>query len=431
MSSFTVDRGIKTLTAMIDAPMASFFSGCVRCGLCAETCLFYLETGNPEFTPIRKVEPMRRLWKMEYTLLGRLGKMLGFLKPITDEEFAKWELLVYDSCTLCGRCSLVCPVGKDITYMIGKVRQGLFASGHAPKELKDASVRALKHGSPGGNLLPALKAQVKHQEEDTGIPVELDKEGAEYMVILSAQETIEYPEVIGAMAKIFKHAGKTWTISTEAYEATNVGLQIGSVDIAKVLIQRLVDAAEKLGVKYVISPECGHAYQALRWEGPNYIGRPYKFEVIHIVELLNKLRKEGKLKPEGKHAPRVTFHDPCQTVRRGGIESDQRDILEAISDNFVEMDDPGRWNWCCSGGGGVGANERAKENKLKAFEIKRRQIDKVKPDQVVTMCAFCRHTLDMTFEELNIELPVLGLTELLAEYIPSDGDSAAGKGEGD
>ena len=46
------------------------------------------------------------------------------------------------------------------------------------------------------------------------------------------------------------------------------------------------------------------------------------------------------------------------------------------------------------------------------------------------MCAFCRHTLDTTLEELNIELPVLGLTELLAEQIPDEGDSA-GKGEGD
>ncbi len=430
MSGFSAKRGHDTLAAMIDAPMASFFSGCVRCGLCAETCLFYRETGNPEFTPIRKVEPMRRVWKMEYTLVGRFAKMLGFLKPVSDEEFEKWEKLVYDSCTLCGRCSLVCPVGKDITYMIGKMRLGMFASGHVPKELVGASIRALKHGSPGGNLLPALKAQVKHQEEETGIPVELDKEGVDYMAIVSAQETMEYPEVIGAMAKIFKHAGKTWTISTEAFEATNVGLQIGSPDIAKILIQRIVDAAEKLKVKYVISPECGHAYQALRWEGPNYIGRPYKFQVIHIVELLNQLQKEGRIKPSSKHPDRITFHDPCQTVRRGGIETDQRDIIKTISDNFVEMDDPGRWNWCCSGGGGVGANERAKENKLKAFEIKRRQIDKVKPDQVVTMCAFCRHTLDTTLEELNIELPVLGLTELLAEQIPDEGDSA-GKGEGD
>ena len=34
----------------------------------------------------------------------------------------------------------------------------------------------------------------------------------------------------------------------------------------------------------VISPECGHAYAAIRWDGPNFIGRAYTFEVIHILE---------------------------------------------------------------------------------------------------------------------------------------------------
>jgi hypothetical protein len=29
----------------------------------------------------------------------------------------------------------------------------------------------------------------------------------------------------------------------------------------------------RLGVKNVISPECGHAYTAIRWEGPNLIGK--------------------------------------------------------------------------------------------------------------------------------------------------------------
>ena len=78
---------------------------------------------------------------------------------------------------------------------------------------------------------------------------------------------------MGAYAKIFERAGVSWTLSTQAYEATNVGVQIGSGPLAKELVQRVVDEAERLGVKYVISPECGHAYGAIRWAGPNLIGR--------------------------------------------------------------------------------------------------------------------------------------------------------------
>ena len=43
---------------------------------------------------------------------------------------------------------------------------------------------------------------------------------------------------------------------------------------------------ERLKVKTVISPECGHAYTALRWEGANLVGKPFSFKVQHIIEVL-------------------------------------------------------------------------------------------------------------------------------------------------
>ena len=66
--SASLEKGINALKEKIDAPTAAFFSSCVRCGLCAEACLFFTETGDPKYTPINKLEPMRRVWKQEYTL---------------------------------------------------------------------------------------------------------------------------------------------------------------------------------------------------------------------------------------------------------------------------------------------------------------------------------------------------------------------------
>ncbi|MBL0124065.1 MAG: hypothetical protein IPP88_15510 [Betaproteobacteria bacterium] len=94
----------------------------------------------------------------------------------------------------------------------------------------------------------------------------MDVEGADYLVILSSIEIIAFPETIGALARIFKQAKVSWTIPSVGFEATNIGVQIGSRDIAATLVARVVDVAERLKVKYVISPECGHAYSALRWE---------------------------------------------------------------------------------------------------------------------------------------------------------------------
>jgi len=133
--SASLDKGVRVLKEVIDAPIASYFSSCVHCGLCAEACLFYTETGDPKYTPIHKLEPMRRLYEQEYTLIGRLKKVLGLSKPVTDAELGEWQELVYNSCTLCGRCSLVCPVGNDIVYMVRKFREGMAVSGHPPHGL--------------------------------------------------------------------------------------------------------------------------------------------------------------------------------------------------------------------------------------------------------------------------------------------------------
>lgn len=45
--------------------------------------------------------------------------------------------------------------------------------------------------------------------------------------------------------------------------------------------------AERLKVKHAISPECGHAYSALRWEGSDLLARPYSFKVVHTADLLS------------------------------------------------------------------------------------------------------------------------------------------------
>ncbi|HSJ49128.1 MAG TPA: (Fe-S)-binding protein, partial [Gammaproteobacteria bacterium] len=110
MSALNMERGVKAMMEQIDAPIASYFNSCVHCGLCADACLFYTETGDPKYTPIHKVEPLRRVWQQEYTFWGKLMSTLGLSRRVTDADLDAWQELVYDSCTLCGRCSAVCPV---------------------------------------------------------------------------------------------------------------------------------------------------------------------------------------------------------------------------------------------------------------------------------------------------------------------------------
>jgi Fe-S oxidoreductase len=420
--SATLEKGLRVLKEVIDAPIASYFNSCVHCGLCAEACLFYTETGDPKYTPIHKLEPLRRVYEQEFTLVGRVKKLVGLSKPVTDAELGKWQELVYNSCTLCGRCSAVCPVGNDIVYMVRKLREGMSASGNAPDGIKGAVNRTVTIGSPMGVKLPAVKAQMKHVEKDYGIPIPMDVEGTDYLVMLSSMEIMNFPEYLGAIAKIMKHAGKTWTLSSEAFEATNAGMQIGNSDLARLIVKRIVDAAEKLKAKTVISPECGHAYTALRWEGANLIGRPFTFKVQHIVEVLGELQTQGLLKTEGMEKDRLTFHDPCQLARRGGVIEPQRALMKMVAKEFVEMPDAGYMNWCCGGGGGASAIEEGEPLRMQAFKVKKLQFEAVKPDRVVTACANCRIVLEEGLEHYQMDLPVVGLTEMVADHLVEKGD---------
>ena len=415
--SASLRRAINVLKTVIDVPIASYLNSCVHCGLCAEACLFYQETGDPKYAPIHKLEPLRRLYQQEYTLLGRFAKLVGLSKAITDTELGEWQALVYDSCTMCGRCSLVCPVGNDIVYMVRRLREGMAIAGHVPEGMITATKRTIEFGSPMGVRLPALRFQLAKIKEETGLEVPLDREGAEYMLVLSSMEIINFPESIAAIAKIMRQAGKTWTICSDAFEATNSGIQIGVSDIARELVTRVVEGAERLRVKTVISPECGHAYTALRWEGPNLIGRPYRFQVRHILEVLDEFREQGLLKTDGYEEQKLTFHDPCQIARMGGVIDPPRRLMDMVAKDFVEMADHGKYNWCCGGGGGVSANEDAKELRLIAFRRKKSQLEAIHADRLVTACANCRIVLEEGLEHYQMDVPLVGLTELIADHL--------------
>lgn len=411
-------KAAREFAAQVGRDAAFQLEACVRCGQCAEACHFHLVTGDPRYTPVHKLRPMAKAYEREKSPFAAARRLLGMApREVTAQELTQWSALLYDACNLCGRCTLACPMGIDIAGLIRKAREGMSAAGFAPEDHYKAAERALESGSPIGVRWPALRRQIEFQEQESGLKIPVDVEGAEYLVVLSSIEVIGYAEVLGALARIFRQAKVSWTIPSAGFEATNIGVQMGSRDVAAALLGRIVEATERLKAKAVISPECGHAYSALRWEGANLLGRPLPFKVVHITELLDQLAREGRLRTRGKDARRLTFHDPCQLVRRGGLEEGPRRLMHAVSDRFAEMPGGGAASFCCGGGGGVSAIHRAEPLRFAAFARKKAQVDATGAEAVVTACSNCRNVLEEAIEHYGMTLPVLGLTELVAQYL--------------
>jgi Fe-S oxidoreductase len=407
MSAFSKDFG---------RAAALYMESCIHCGNCAEACHFYLSTQDPRYTPIWKLEPFKQAYKREAGPFAWLYRSFNLKPAVTVTQLQEWQQLLYDSCTMCGRCTMVCPMGIDIASVVGLARHAMFQAGLVPHELWAVAERAAREGSPLGATPKVLRDRVEWLADEHEIEIPLDKEQADVLVTFSSIEIMKYPQSLVATAKILNRAGDSWTVSSQGYEATNFGMMSGNVEWQRKSTMKLIEAAIACKAKTVLLPECGHAYTALRWQGANMIGRPLPFRVLHVSEFLAEAITAGRIRVK-KLGKSVAFHDPCQVSRRGGATRAPRVVLEALGVELRETADSGALNFCCGGGGGVIANHRADELRYKAFEIKMSQMNATGAELRVTSCANCRQTFDDGQAHFRWDKEMGSLLELVSEQL--------------
>ena len=144
------DRALINFVKDVDFTTATYLEGCIHCGLCAEACHFHEMTGNPIYTPIWKLEPFKQAYKREASPLSFVYKALNLKRKVTASELEQWQHLIYDSCTICGRCSMICPMGIDIASLILKARHAMYHAGLVPEDLWEMARKQEQEGSPMG-----------------------------------------------------------------------------------------------------------------------------------------------------------------------------------------------------------------------------------------------------------------------------------------
>lgn len=397
---------------------ATYMEACIHCGHCAEACHFYLATRDPKYTPIWKIEPFKQAYRREAGPFAWFHRKLALGKDVTLGQLEQWQELLYDSCTLCGRCTAACPMGIDIASLVGMARHGMFRAGLVPQDLYTVTERAEREGSPLGATPRVLRERVEWLVDEHDVPMPLDLPHADVLVTLSSIEIMKYPGSLVATAKVMRHAGVSWTISTRGYEATNFGMLSGNLAWQRDMTLKIVDAAIACGAGIVVLPECGHAYSALRWQGAAMLGRELPFRVLHISEFLAECLAQARMHVTTfDEGTTVTFHDPCQVSRRGGATQAPREVLNALGLELRETADSGDLNFCCGGGGGVIANRRADGLRRKAFQIKMAQIDATGAQMALTSCANCRQSFDDGQAFYKWDRSMGSLVELVAERL--------------
>jgi len=412
---------INTLIEETGGWVASQLEACTRCGMCAEACHFYQATGNPEYSPVWKIELLRRAYEQNFTIGGKIKKLLGIEKEVTEQDLESWSKTVYEACTVCNKCSMVCPMGIDLGPIIHNVRTGLQAAGMVPKDLADAVQKQVDEGSPLGVTDDVFEDRIEWIEDDWEVDIPMDVKGADTLVVFTSIEIMKFPNNLAAIATIMNKAGENWTLSSAGREVVNFGYFEGNPERTKLFLNRVIDAAKDLGVKRVMVTECGHAYDAFRWTAHNMVDVPKDLEFTHIVAVLDEFIKAGRIKMKPGAFDKdgtVTFHDACKIQRRGGHIQEPRDILNILApQSFKELTPNKEQSLCCGGGGGVIAIKEADENRFAAFGLKVDQLKKVGAKTVAMACSNCRLQFTEGVQHYDLDVKVTGLSQMVFDAL--------------
>ncbi|MEZ4519322.1 MAG: (Fe-S)-binding protein [Chloroflexota bacterium] len=416
------NKAIDLFVQKTGGQVASLLEACTRCGMCAEACHYYQATHVPEYTPIWKVEMLRRTYEQRFTWGGKLRLAMGLDKEITNESLAEWSNYDFQACSMCNMCSMVCPMGINISSMIGMVRSGITAAGLTPEGLAKKTATQLETGSPNGATEDDYAAWFERSSKEMGRELPIDVPDVDILLVLTNLEYASFPGNLASIAKILDAAGISWTLSMEARDAFNMGAIIGNGKIMRQLADKIYNAAVRLRVKRVLVSACGHGFTTLRDKLPNARGEALPFEVIHIAELMGDVVSDGRVKLQqgflSDNGHTYTFHDSCKIQRMGGIMDEPRLVLKQMAgDSFHEMLPNREQAICCGGGGGVRAIPEAFDTRMAAFELKVKQVENADADVVVTTCSNCRLQFMEGFKHYGLDKQVSGLAELMAQAI--------------
>jgi Fe-S oxidoreductase len=412
-----LQKAIEVLEKQLNQPLKTALEVCARCGICAESCHYYVSEPKIEHVPAYRAEQLRKIYRKKNNFLGKFFPRLVDAIDLDEKVFDKLVEMAFSECTLCRRCTFNCPLGVDTPLVMRTIRAMATATGKAPEILVMLADAAIAKGENPEIFKELFLQQIseleKELQEITGDPnakIPVEKEGAKILyVALAGAHTIIPPAII------FNEVKEDWTLSL--YEAANYGVFLGDVERAKKIAKRIIDEAKRLKVQEVVVAECGHACAALVWDAPNWFGEKFPFRIRSIVELLAEYIQKGILKVEKIHTEPITYHDSCNLARTGGIFKEPRFILNSVAKDFRDMNPNGIENYCCGGGGGLVALPEYYEKRMRAGKAKSEQIKKTGAKIVAAACENCKLQLADLNNYYNLGVEVKGVVDLVAEAI--------------
>jgi len=415
MDEKTRDDLLQLFKSKLNEAMRFYLETCTRCGVCTEACHVHASMGQVKYIAAYRAEIIRRLYKKYFKGRGKLWPSVGEAKILNEMALDELFEAAY-SCTGCRRCMVYCPFGIDTQQLMSIAKLLLIGANSEPEILtmladtsieKGRSMELFKEGFLEGIKRLETEMLDKWQLEAGKTAIPVDRKGADLLYVALAGAHSILPA-----AAVFNAAGEKWTLSF--FEAVNFGAFVGDPTKTQLILDRIIDEAKRLKIKEVCICECGTAFRVMK-----QLAGKQPFKVSAITEVHARYLKQGRIKlDKAKWDGAVTYHDPCQIARNAGVMNEPRYILQHLTNDFREMSDDPRYNWCCGGGGGlVALGEDTLDFRMKSSKVKVDQVNATGAKILATACENCHTQLSNLNDHYKMGVRVEFLSSMVADAL--------------
>ncbi len=410
---------------------------CTRCSECVQWCPVYAQDEKDDLTPRAKAKAFRKILRAQDGILSMLAppdswvaKKLN-LKGRQEKRIERFIQGLYE-CSTCGQCAYVCPSYIDTVELWEGIRKSIVSAGYGPLENHLALTSSVKaYDNPWlqpRSVRDKWAKRAKKQKQIEKVPKNLSKEKAEvlYYVGCTAAFDVNIKQVAVNTVKVLDACDVDFGIlGVKEKCCGSVLLRVGDPEYER-LARENIEAFNNMGFKTLIT-SCAGCYKTISQDYPK-VGK-MNFEILHMVQFIDRLIQEGKVNFKQEVPMKVTYHDPCHLGRASGIYEAPRRILKSIPGiEFVEIERHHENSRCCGAGGGLKAGYPEVQQKMSQARV--RDAVATGATDFVTACPFCYQGLlvGITAEEAPINMR--DITEILTRALGVAGDEGEDKEDG-
>jgi Fe-S oxidoreductase len=321
---------------------------------------------------------------------------------------AMWE------CTTCGACVEACPVSiEQMPKIVDTRRYLVMEDAQFPETMQQALTSVETRGHP-------FRGTAFSRVDWTAglrISTMADAKDAEVLLWVGCGGALveRNQKVVRALAQLLDKAGVKFAILGREEKCTgDPARRIGNEFLFEQLAQENIATLDRYQVKKIVT-SCPHCFNTFANEYPQFGGR---YEVFHHSEYLARLVDEGKLSADMPTDKKVTFHDPCYLGRHNGVYDAPRQLVQISTQSApIEMEQSRSNGFCCGGGGGMSFIDEPPNQRVN--QERARQVLETDADVVAVGCPFCMTMLEdgINARKGDRDTKVMDVAELLWQAV--------------